>query len=184
MIDKKGFTLVELMIAVALAGLVLTGAYAVFGTILTSKEISQKASDAIIIDSKLSSILAADFRQSVLNSPEIKSLVNGVALKIQTHNSLFFQGALPVEVLYYVDENYLVREEKMPLMDFEQKMRLINNADNFTVFFYENGEYHDKTVMDGNIIKITLTISGTPIEAVAGTYHRNTLINFLGIGNE
>jgi|GEM_PF-2150878 prepilin-type N-terminal cleavage/methylation domain-containing protein len=181
--DNKGFTLAELMIAVALAGIVLTGSYAVFNTIIASRDVSVRAGDAVTVNAKIASLLSADFRQAVKNTAEVQSAVeNGMALRLITHNSLYFQGALPVEVLYYIEDGYLIREEKLPLMDYEQKMFILPNADNFTVLFYENGEYYDRTIFGTNMIKIKLDTAGIPVEAIAGSYHQNGIFNSLGIG--
>ncbi|QAR34248.1 prepilin-type N-terminal cleavage/methylation domain-containing protein [Geovibrio thiophilus] len=180
--DNKGFTLAELLIAVALAGIVLTGAYSVFNTIITARDVSVKAGDAVTVNAKLASLLSADFRQAVRNTAEIESLSDRVALKLVTHNSLYFQGAMPVEVLYYIEDKYLIREESLPLMDFEQKMPILPDADNLTVLFYEAGEYHDRTILGTNMIKLRLDTSGIKVEAVAGSYHQNGMFNSLGIG--
>ncbi|MGE4496876.1 MAG: type II secretion system protein J [Deferribacterales bacterium] len=180
--DNNGFTLAELIIAVALAGIVLTGAYAVFNTIITSRDVSIKAGDAVTVNAKLASLLSADFRQAVSDSADVRSAQEGVALRLLTHNSLYFQGAIPVEVLYYIEDKYLIREERLPLMDFEQKMQILPDADNFTVLFYEAGEYHDRTILGSRMMKIRLNTAGIPVEALAGSYHQNKMFNSLGIG--
>jgi hypothetical protein len=67
-------------------------------------------------------------------------------------------------------------------MEFEQRMQILPDADNFTVLFYEAGEYHDRTILGTNMIKVKLNTSGIQVEAIAGSYHQNAMFNSLGIG--
>jgi prepilin-type N-terminal cleavage/methylation domain-containing protein len=180
--DNKGFTLAELLIAMVLSGIVLTGVYAIFNSIVVARDVSQKAGEAVKVNSRLTALIASDFRQAISGTIESQSILDGIGLRLITHNSLFFQGTLPVEVLYYVDEGYLYREEKLPLMDFEQKTAILPDADNFTVLFYSGGEYHERTIPDAKLIKVRLNSGGIPIEALAGNYHENKYINKNGIG--
>lgn len=179
--DNKGFTLAELIIASAISAIVLLGAYGMFDSIITSREVSVKSDESVTMNARFSALIASDFRQSVGGTAEVRSLQDRPSLYMITHNSQYFQGALPVQVHYYIEDGYLIREEIMPMMDFEQKVRLLPNADNFTVLFYDTGEYHERTVTDSRMLKVRLDAGGIPVEALAGNYHRNTLYNVIGM---
>jgi prepilin-type N-terminal cleavage/methylation domain-containing protein len=179
--NNHGFTFVELIIASAISAIVLLGAYVMFDSIITSREVSIKSDESVTLNARFSSLLAADFRQAVDGTAEVRSLEDRPSLYMITHNSLYFQGAIPVKVQYYIEDGYLIREEIMPMMDYESKMRILPLADNLTVLFYDAGEYHERTVNGSRMIKLKLTANGVPIEALAGNYHKNTLYNLAGM---
>ena len=179
--DNKGFTFVELIIASAVSAIVLLGSYVMFDSIITAREVSLKSDEAVTMNARFTSLIAADFRQAADGTAEVRSLENRPSLYMITHNSLYFQGALPVQVHYYIEDGYLIREEIMPMTDFENKMRILPDADNFTVLFYDAGEYHERTVTGSKMLKIKLNAGGVPIEALAGSYHKNSLFNIVGM---
>ncbi|WP_022852199.1 prepilin-type N-terminal cleavage/methylation domain-containing protein [Limisalsivibrio acetivorans] len=180
--DRRGFTLAELVIAVAVAAHVLVAAYGIFRSIIDTRDFSVSSSEAAVLNVKLTKVLSADFRQAVRGSVEAVSFLDDFKLVMETHNSLFFNGAIPVEVSYYVEDDDLFREERMPLMDFVDKMVIIPSVEDYEVLFHDGDEYSENAPAEVRLVRMSLRAGGRLIESVAGSYHDNTYINAEGIG--
>ncbi len=109
---KKGFTLLELLIAAAISSIVALGVFSIFSSIANMRDSAITQSRNIILQESFTRLINRDARMMIGNSLSLDKSGQIYRLKFSTHNSMRFNKALPVDVTYYIDdENYLVSKE-------------------------------------------------------------------------
>ena len=144
--NRKGFTLLEILIAVFLSGIIILGLFELFNTVLNSEAFSKNKQERVELVYKIVSLINRDIRCKV-GKFYVKTMDGRKVLDFQTTDSLLFGGSLAVSVSYYIKEYdgkpYLVREEKngdagedliIPLTDLFKKIDFR---------FYYGGEWRD-----------------------------------------
>jgi len=87
---------------------------------------------------------------------------------LKTHNSIFFNQAIPAMVTYYVDDNnYLVRSEDIAALDFNEKIRLIGDIKEFKVFSF-NGKKYIENEINPSLVKLVIKIDKYDYEIITG----------------
>ena len=157
---KKGFTLLELLIATAISSIVALGVFSIFSSIANMRDGSIIQSRNIILQETLTRLLNRDARMMIGNSISLDKAGQVYRLKFSTQNSMRFNKALPVDITYYIDdENYLVRKEENNDTAFSMEMRIIPNVTEFSATFYDGSEYKDDAVSNAKMMNITLKIN-------------------------
>lgn len=157
---KKGFTLLELLIATAISSIVALGVFSIFSSIANMRDGSIIQSRNIILQEALTRLLNRDARMMIGNSISLDKAGQVYRLKFSTQNSMRFNKALPVDITYYIDdENYLVRKEENNDTAFSMEMRIIPNVTEFSATFYDGTEYKEDAVSNAKMMNITLKIN-------------------------
>lgn len=157
---KKGFTLLELLIAAAISSIVALGVFSIFSSIANMRDSSITQSRNIILQESLTRLINRDARMMIGNSISLDKSGQVYRLKFSTQNSMRFNKALPVDVTYYIDdENYLIRKEENNDTAFSMEMRIIPNVTEFSASFYDGTEYKEDAVANAKMMNITLKIN-------------------------
>lgn len=157
---KKGFTLLELLIATAISSIVALGVFSIFSSIANMRDGSIIQSRNIILQEAVTRLLNRDARMMIGNSISLDKAGQVYRLKFSTQNSMRFNKALPVDITYYIDdENYLVRKEENNDTAFSMEMRIIPNVTEFSATFYDGSEYKEDAVPNAKMMNITLKIN-------------------------
>jgi prepilin-type N-terminal cleavage/methylation domain-containing protein len=172
--QNKGFTLLELLIAVAISAFIIASTYEILNSIILSK--SRLASHYIksSVMYKLNSIFNKDFRESVKDSFLYNETMDKREFSFKTYNSIFFNNAILVTVKYYTekdidtDKEYLVREEINENMNFDLKIRLIPDVDDFKLKFYNGTEYSDNLPTNLYLYKVLFKWNKNNYEIICG----------------
>ena len=160
----KGFTLFELIIAVAISSLVALGVFSMFSSIAHIRDKSVTQSQNVILVETLTRLINIDARMMTFNSFSLDESDEVTKLKFITQNSLRFNKAIPVNVSYYIDkDNWLIRREENTDMLFDMEMRLLPNADNLKVTFYDGSTYVETVKPNAKMINIELTLSDSHV---------------------
>ena len=157
---KKGFTLLELLIAAAISSIVALGVFSIFSSIADMRDSAIIQSINIIFQESFTRLINRDARMMIGNSLSLDKSGQIYRLKFSTHNSMRFNKALPVDVTYYIDdENYLVRKEENNDTAFSMEMRIIPNVTEFSATFYNGSEYKEDVVSNAKMLNIALKIN-------------------------
>ncbi len=175
--NNRAFTLLELLIAVAISAFIVVGVYTLLNSIISSNSaLSNKYQESLFYN-KLSILFNEDYRQSINNSLQVISEpledYNTKKIEFTTTNSIFFNRALPVNVSYYVEDNYLVREENLPEMSYDFKLRLIDNVSYINILYYnsfDNKFQEEKPSGDILIFKIIIKWNNNEYNFIVGKF--------------
>lgn len=158
---KKAFTLIELIIAMAVSSLVAAGLFTMFSTVAGVRDRSVSQSDNIIVTEALTNIINKDVRMMTDNSLSVDSSTDKKKLKFTTQNSLRFNKSLPAEVSYYIDDDdWLVRREMNTDVLYDMEMKLIPGVTEMTMEFYDDKEYKEDVVKNAKLMKLHFVING------------------------
>lgn len=165
---KNAFTLIELLIAMAVSALVAAGLYAMFSTVAGVRDASVSHSEKIIVAEALTELINKDFRMMEDNSLSLDSSQDMKKLKFKTQNSLRFNKSLPAEITYYIDEDkWLVRRETNTDVLYDMEMRLLPNVTEMEIEFYNDREYKKDVVKNAKLMKIHFVIGGNIADVFA-----------------
>jgi prepilin-type N-terminal cleavage/methylation domain-containing protein len=155
----KGFTLVEMLIAVALSAFVLTVAYGFFSAIEKSGKFSEENNRLQSIIPPLYYVFLRDFESidnrygklSILKDPDGETEV-----EFYTKSCFFFKGVCRVRYRLY--RGYLLREE-LPLNSISERgieVPIISNVSSLKVFSSIGGSWRE--VVGGSLLKVVLNL--------------------------
>ena len=151
----KGFTLFEILIALAIGSIIILGLFKTLQTVIDSRDFVLQKSNSMEIAYKTISLIQKDMRCKIGNF-HISSAFGKEKLSFKTTDSLKFAGSVPVGVSYYmenVDEKgYFVREEMHNKEAL--KIRLTDFFKNIKFKFYYQGKWVSSP--ETGIIKIIL----------------------------
>ena len=158
---RDGFTLIEILVAIILSGIIIVGLMKTFDGLINAKSYIEAKKEKIEILDKISLIMQADIRCKIGN---FKIETDGMTKKLSfiTTHSLFFNGAVPVNVSYWLsqDDNgkrFLYREEKDDKAGIDLLIPLTTVFSKADYKFYLNGRWQDNI---SQIVKISLTSKG------------------------
>ncbi len=146
----------------------MVGVYSILtSTISVRSSLLNKNSEARI-KAVLDRIVSEDIESMTSKQISMRSDIDGNAIiGFETWHSLFFSCDLPVKVSWYVDNGYLVREEKEDNLNFDIKTKLIGNVKQFHVYGY-NGTEFSHTLITPKLMKITLEIDNKTFKLYEG----------------
>lgn len=133
----KGFTLLEMMIAIFLSSIVILGAYTLIINLANIEATITKNNSESTVICKLSELINQDYREALINT--LKYSNN--ELEFTSYHSLFFNGALPVKIKYFIYKNYLVRQEIRKDINYNKTIYLLPNVNNIQFEFWYNNNY-------------------------------------------
>lgn len=157
---KKGFTLFELLIAVAISSIVALGMFSLFSSVALVRDKSAVQSQNIVLQQSFTRLINKDARMMIGNSIKLDKSGQRYRLTFSTQNSLRFNKALTVDVTYFIDDNnYLVRKEENADTAFSMEMRLLSNVTEFSATFYDGSEYKEDAVANAKMMNINITLN-------------------------
>lgn len=171
--NNKGFTLVELLVAISLSAIVLTGVYALFDSVLSTKESTSRSNDKTSLLLSARKIIKPDMLQIYKDTLKISDYGDNDELEFKTANSIKLEKAMPVNVRYYVEDGWLIRNESIPQIDYEWELYLLKNVEEFDILSHNGYDFGEESDPSDTIIKIRFKVSETEIEFVAGAGHVN-----------
>ncbi len=157
---KKGFTLIEILIASAISTIVALGVFSMFSSVAGSRDKIVIQSKNVVLQESLTRLINRDARMMVGGSLKVDKSGQVYRLSFSTQNSMRFNKALPVDVTYYVDDDkYLVRKEENDETAFTMEMRLMPDVEELSATFYNGSEYKEDVVTNAKMMNITLKIN-------------------------
>lgn len=176
---SKGFTVLELLIALTLSVMVLTGVYTTFDSLLNTKSATEESyyRNNLLLSAR--SAIKPDMLQMHFKTLSIKHEKNDT-LSFRSNNSIKMEKAFPVDVKYYVEDGYLIREESSDEHDYSWKMLLIGNVDKFSVQSHNGYRFVDDVDELDTIIKISMTVSDSELTFIAGAGHTSKNTSYTG----
>jgi prepilin-type N-terminal cleavage/methylation domain-containing protein len=178
--SKKGFTLIEVLIALVLSSMVLAGVYTTFSSLLNTKEATEDSyyKNNLLISAR--KLVKPDMMQMHKESLSITTRDGNDALSFITNNSIKLEKAVPVTVSYYVEDDYLIREEKNTSMNYEWKMPLIGNVTEFKIQSHNGNTFTDEYDRMDTIVKVTFKVKEYEVAFIAGCGHLSLSSDYLG----
>lgn len=179
--NSRGFTLLELLIALTISVTVLTGVYTTFDSLINTKEATEKSNykNSLLLSARR--VIKPDILQMYKSTLSIERSEENDTLSFVTNNSIKMEKAFPVTVTYYVDDDdYLVREEKSEIHDYEWSLYLLKNVSDFEIQTHNGEEFTDDYDPQDTIIKVTFEVSDNSITFIAGCGHVSRTTDYLG----
>ncbi len=164
--NKSGFTLIEVLTATVISSIIIIAVYSIFNSIIKVQADTTVRNDFNLLKNKLTILLNEDINSSVNIKAESEDVFD-VKFAIVTFNSLFFNHAIPVTVVYTLQDGSLIRSEINKKLDFRQDIRLISGIRNFEVLYYNGNEYTD-TKTDSSVFKFNVETDNGKFDIIAG----------------
>lgn len=165
--NKKAFTLFELLIALSVSALVATGLFSMFSAVADIRDSSVTQSDNTVIIQALTKLVNRDARMMLGNSISKDTLDDIGKLKLKTQNSLRFNKSVPADVTYYIKDDWLWRRETNTELLYDMEMPILPNVTDMKLEFFDGNEYKEEAVRNAKVFRITFTINGSPIRILA-----------------
>ncbi len=153
---QKGFTLLEILVAIAISSIIIIGLFDIFKNVINTRTYAFKHTSSTQIVSKTISLMDRDIRCKIGGF----SLSNAFGVKkltFKTTDSLKFAGSVPVTVSYYIkskgNKRYLVREETNESAGVDMSIYLTDMFKKIDFKFYSKGDWVDSV---SDIIRIYL----------------------------
>lgn len=163
---RRGFTLIEMLVALAISSIILLTLYSVLNQTIVSKRVVDKASSEILKQVKLAELINTDFRQGYRNSFKVENITiednqEVAAFTLKTQNSLFFNNAIKVSVYYYLHPSgWFVRVEEEKNMRYYNAFPLLPDIQNVTPRSYDiaNSTYTDQFDVKADLFNFEITM--------------------------
>ncbi len=158
--NNSAFTLLEMLIALAISSLVIIGGYSLLNCIATTKTELSRNEQNIAIVTKLSDLMNQDYRQATLKSVKITNDdLGNEEITFSTYNSIFFNKSIPVIVKYYISNHYLIREEIRKDINYDRLIRLIPDVKKISFKLWNGSEYLSAVPANRRLIKMYITLN-------------------------
>ena len=152
--NKKGFSLFELLVAIGIGSIVVLGVFETFKTVIKARESLTERNVEVI--AKIVLLLQKDIRCKV-GKFELNTEGDTQKLSFYTTNSLFFSGAVPVKVSYFLNKeegkNLFCREEVSEEAGVDFTIPLTDLLEKVEYKFLSQGEWRDTP---SEVVKISL----------------------------
>jgi len=166
--SSRGFTLLEMIVALAISALIMIGLYGMFTSLINTREAVQKKNDENILLMNARKLVKADMLQLVKDSLVIDNSDNNQKFSITTYNSIKLENSVPVTVTYSLDDGWLIREEENKDLGYYWKLRLLPDTEDLLTLShngYRFTEDYDKT---DTIIQMSFIYKGRKYQLIAG----------------
>jgi prepilin-type N-terminal cleavage/methylation domain-containing protein len=170
--SRKGFTLIEVMVAVAISAFIMISLYMITDGVLRSREGLSSANTELLLANALELQMSRDIRMmsgdAVTN--DNNSRARHELFTIRTSNSLTFGKAIPVNVSYFVDNSSytLYREEFAEDMEYVMLIPLLDNVTEALVESFDGNEYTEGFNSARYIFRVSFKINNRHIRFVTG----------------
>jgi|GEM_PF-2658414 len=163
--EKNGFTLIEILVAVVLSGIIIVGLMETFDSLANTKAFLESKNQKIERLEKIALLIQSDIRCKIGNfSATNEGFIKKLSF-VSTH-SLFFNGSIPVKIDYYMKKNIngkniLYREESDEATGIDFTIPLTYAFSKFDYKFYLNGRWQDNP---STTVKISLVLNSKKYE--------------------
>jgi prepilin-type N-terminal cleavage/methylation domain-containing protein len=166
---KKGFTIIELLIAMSIAAAIMLGLNSVFNSILFSNEHLSRTGNKLYEFQAFQRLITKDIRMMLQSSydlpPEAGDEKRVFAMVSQ--NSLTFNKSIPVNIEYYISEDRLYRAERLNDMTYIMRMPILDKVSYFKTEGYDGRDYNEELSTSMPVYKFTLTFDDSTYDFVA-----------------
>lgn len=167
---RRGFTLIELLMALAISAFVMMSVYVIFSSAIDTKQRLEDSNDSLLTRGALQRLMARDIRLMLADT--VKNLPadpqNKRVFAINSQNSLTFNKAISVELIYEVDNSTLYRTEQRPNMNYKMKMPLMDNVTEWKAYSFNGSEYKENFDSRARIFKFSFMRDGAQMEFTVG----------------
>ncbi|PLX67643.1 MAG: hypothetical protein C0602_09820 [Denitrovibrio sp.] len=177
---EKGFTLLELLIALTLSAIVLTGVYTTLDALLNTKAITEKSyyNNSLLLSAR--KVIKPYILQMYKDSLNINKEGDNDTLSVRTNNSIKMEKAFPVVVKYYVENGYLIREESSDAHQYEWKIYLLPNVSDFKIQAHNGYRFTDDFDEMDTIIKVSFNVNEHSLVFIAGSGQLSKTTDYKG----
>jgi prepilin-type N-terminal cleavage/methylation domain-containing protein len=167
--SNKGFTLIEMLIALLISSVVVMGVYSLFNSVVASKEAAEKSYRVNTLLMSSRRLFKPDLLQLYQNSLVINNGGKNAVLKFTSLNSIKLDRALPVDITYFVDDDgWLIRREVQSDIGYEWDLKLLPEVKDFTVYSHNGYRFTEDYDNTDTIIQVSFKYKDIPVEFVAG----------------
>ncbi len=143
--SSKGFTLVEVLIAIAISAVVLITSYQMFNAVERTGRFTQERNDLQNLISNLFVLFLRDFESSATTYGEFEIEDNNGTISFYTKNCFYVPGVCKVRYFMYKKDgwNFLVREERKlnSIVDAGFEIPITQNVEDFDVQFMVGSDW-------------------------------------------
>lgn len=140
---KKGFTFIEILIALAISAFVIVTVYNLLTSTIDTSTISSSKANEINEELAVQKLVTEDIASMTSNVVEKTKNLGNVVFAFDSINSLFFDYSVPVRVAYIFEKNTLYRTEENIDINYYEKYTILENVSDFNVYNFENNEYKE-----------------------------------------
>lgn len=166
--NSKGFTLLELIAAIAISAVVILGVYSMFDSVLSTREASARSNETNSLLLRLRQVFKQDMLQLYKDSLKLDNSGENTEISFITHNSIKLERAVPVTVKYFVEDGWLVREETEDRLGYEWRLRLLPDVSDLLVLSHNGYRFTEDYDKSDTIIQISLYHGGQAYKFIAG----------------
>lgn len=165
---KKGFTLLELLIAFAISVFVISAAYSMLKFSVEVKSASEKHVAVNEMKVSIQNIIKSDIF-SILNEPvKINNSSYSKSFSFSSMHSLFFSSGVPVTITYLLEKGQLFRIEENMGLGFYEKFTISEGIDEFLFFGFDGNDFRQDYVKT-NLFRFLFSTPKGKIEISAGS---------------
>lgn len=169
MLNRKGLTLIEMLVAFAISAIIVMGTYTLFKATTDIRIRFKDKSEDTSIQTSITLLFNRDMNAALDIEPTLSDYATSDSISFVTHNSFYFNGAIPVTVTYALDDGYLIREELNEKMNYKQVIRLIGDVSKFDIYYFD-GDKYIKDVTEYKIVKIEVEVKKHNFYLIAGKF--------------
>lgn len=166
--NSKGFTLLEMLVALAISSVIVMGTYAMFDSVMSTKEAAGVSNENNTLLINLRQLFKQDMLQLYKDTLKIDNSGENSEIAFTTHNSIKLERAVAVDVRYYVEDGWLIREETSSALDYEWRLRLLPDAKDFLVLSHNGYSFTEDFDKSDTIIQISLYHAEEQYKFIAG----------------
>jgi hypothetical protein len=155
-------------VAIVLSSIVLTGVYSLFDSIINTKSAAGKSYDQNTLLMAARKIIKPDALQMYKNTLKITRIDDNNELEFKTANSIKLEKAVPVTVRYYVEDEYLIREETNIDLNYEWRLYLLRNVSDFEILAHNGYKFEEEYDPSDTILQVSFKVADIPVKFVAG----------------
>jgi prepilin-type N-terminal cleavage/methylation domain-containing protein len=166
---NRGFTIIELLIAMSIAAFIMIGLNSVFNSVLFSNEHLSRTGNKLYEFQAFQRLITRDIRMMLQRPYELPPEAGDEerVFAMLSQNSLTFNKSIPVNIEYYISESKLYRAERLNDMTYTMRIPLLDNISYFKAEGYDGRGYREELSASMPVYKFTLTIDKQTYDFVA-----------------
>lgn len=169
--QTKGFTLVELLIALLISSFVIMGSYSLMDASINAKSFWSNKQEYQTIYKSLYKLINEDIISTSSRNINVSkdSMSDSDLVNFETQNSLYFNQSMPVRITYFTEDGYLIRREEHNILQNPLEIKLISGVKEFNVKGYDGDEFSERN-FDTKLLKFNIKINGKDYEIITGAF--------------
>ncbi|MGE4318666.1 MAG: type II secretion system protein J [Deferribacterales bacterium] len=167
-VSNKGFTLIEMLAALAVSAIIITGLYGMLTSVLNTREAAQKKNSENALLMNFRKLVKADMAQLYKDTLTIDGSGENSKITFRTSNSIKLEKAVPVDVTYYVDDGWLIRSETSDELQYEWELRLLPDTEDLLALSHNGYRFTEEYDKSDTIIQISFRHAGHTFKMTSG----------------